>query len=112
MTLWLPTALAIIGLASGIGIGRELEKFYPSQPVPRYSQHDCWVENRTREPWELYPDGQVLHVGNRHYLVAPRELIISKAKPKYDGGAVFESMVEITSFDQHTAKVPCPGKWK
>src|SRR3990167_534250 len=102
MTLWLPTALAVIGLLAGVGIGRELEQFYPTQPVPRYVQFECWQESRIREPWELYPDGQILQVGNYHYLVAPRDLIISKAKPKYDGRAVFAHMVEIASFDQHT----------
>lgn len=112
MTLWLPTALAVLGLLSGIGLGREWEKVYPTQPIPHYVQGECWQEQRHREPWELYPDGQVLQVGNWHYLVAPRELIISKHKPRYDGGAVFESMVEIAAFDQHTVKVPCPGKWK
>ena len=110
MTVWLPTILAVIGLASGIGIGRELERFYPSQPVPRYVQDDCWVENRHREPWELYPDGRILHVGNWHYLIATREGINSNAK--YDANKVYAIMVKITEFDQHTAKTVCPGKWK
>lgn len=110
MTLWLPTALAVIGLLSGIGLGREWEKVYPTQPTPRYVQDDCFEELRQREPWELYPDGRILHVGNWHYLVASRERII--LGDKYNGNKPYESMVNIADFDQHTAKVPCPGKWK
>jgi hypothetical protein len=110
MNLFLMTFLILLAAAAGGGVGLEWEKVYPTQPVPRYTQDDCWEERRTREPWELYPDGRVMGVGNWHYLVATREKINSN--DRYHGGKAYESMVEIRAFDQHTRKVPCPGKWK
>lgn len=110
MNVLLPTALALLGLASGFGIGREWEQLYPTQPTPRYVQDDCWVQAGRREPWEVYPDGRILHVGNWHYLIATRERINSNAK--YDGNKPYAEMVKIADFDQHTTKTVCPKGWK
>lgn len=110
MNLLLPTALAVIGLAAGVGIGREWEQIYPALPVPKYVQYDCWEDVRPREPWELYPDGRILVVGNWAYLVETREALNSN--DKYHGAKAYGSMVAIRTFDQHTRKVPCPGRWK
>ena len=101
-----------MALVSGIGIGQEWERLFPHKPTPRYVQFDCYQDQRQREPWELYPDGQVLQVGNWHYLVEVREVINSPKKPRYDGNQAFGFMVKIEDFDRRTVKTECPRGWK
>ena len=77
--------------------------------IPLFTAMDCYVENRDREPWEVYPDGQVLQVGVRKYLAVNRDQRITQ--DRYSGYKVYGFEMEMDAFERTYKPVMCPATW-
>ena len=69
---------------------------------------DCYMD-REHEPWELWPDGQVLMVGHKRYLAVSREQ--RNSNDRYNGIKTYGFEIEIPIADKAWKKTECPRSW-
>ena len=76
---------------------------------PPFNALECYVD-REHEPWEVFPDGQILQVGRERYLAVNREQ--RNTNDRYSGYKVYGFEIEIPVANKVWKKTECPMAWR
>ena len=96
------------GSLMGLGLAFYLELSSQTLPVPQLRAGDCFI-HRHYEPWQVYPDGQVLKVGRRLYLMVNRTQ--RNSQDRYNGNKVYGFETPIAEADRQYQRLECPQSW-
>lgn len=81
----------------------------PPLPIPTFRAGECYIA-KNHEPWQVYPDGQVLQVGHRLYLLVSREQ--RNSKDRYNGNKTYGFEIAIQDADAVYQQTECPLAWR
>ena len=106
---WTSAMFVAIAFIALISVGVYVETTTPGLfTKANFVSGECYVD-RVHEPWELWPDGQVLMVGHKHYLAVSREQ--RNSQDRYSGYKTYGFEVEIKVADKVWNKTWCPQSW-
>ena len=77
--------------------------------LSNFTSLDCYVDKK-HEPWEVFPDGQVLMVGHKRYLAVSREQ--RNSNDRYFGVKTYGFEIEIPVANKAWKKTECPMAWR